>query len=166
MWYAILKGAGVVPKKSMITKEQLYQDYVVDDLSIKTIAKKRHSSTNTIRAYLKEYNIPKRPRGLPSKIIPKDELKRLYEEQQVPVSEIATIFDSSEPTIHNYIKKYNLVMRNKINEIPSSEELHELYIHDELSLDKVGEIFGVSGPTVKCWLDSYGIKTRGHGSSN
>lgn len=148
-------------KRIKPSKEQLYDAYVKKGYSLKKIARMRRISENTIREYLQEYDIPIRPRGAFRKAISREKLKDMYEKKQLPVLQIAALLDVSEPTVYNYIRKFNLVRRNVIANKPSPSELHELYVKDKLSLAAIGEIVGVSAPTVRKWLHEYNIPVRG-----
>lgn len=117
---------GRIPK-TFISKEQLYEDYIVNEMGISTIAKLRGMSTDTVMGYIRKYKIPKRRRGGVAKVIPEEELRSLYLEQHIPVSEIAKRFDVTPPTIYSRLKEYNIKASRPYGEMPLESELRELY---------------------------------------
>lgn len=109
--------------KFKATKEELYELYIVQKLPVQEIANKYNVTKNTVWRWLKIYCIPLRgkfcydeTKEKLSKIktkfnITKDELFKLYVIERKSSYEIAKMFNVSEQTVLNWLKKYNIPRR-------------------------------------------------------
>jgi predicted DNA-binding protein YlxM (UPF0122 family) len=109
--------------KFKATKEELYELYIIQKLSVEGIAKKYNVTKNTVWRWIKIYCIPLRgkivydeTREKISKAktkfnISKEELFRLYVIERQSSYKIAKIFGVTEQTVLNWLKKYNISRR-------------------------------------------------------
>lgn len=97
--------------KYNITKEQLYQLYIIENKTTKECAKFFECSNGLIRLKIKEYEIYK-PKYLQNKCkkfnIMKEKLYQLYIVENKTRKECAEFFGCSDPLIKQKIRKYEL----------------------------------------------------------
>lgn len=103
------------------SREWLYQKYVVEELSIKTIAKLQGCSFRRIQGLIKDMGITRslseamglsarRKRG-PSVLDSFEELRRLYIDETLPLRKIAKIAGTDTKAARNYLQKYSIPIR-------------------------------------------------------
>jgi transcriptional regulator with XRE-family HTH domain len=92
--------------------------------------------------------------------IPKDELKRLYKDEEMTQKELANYFDCGSSTIGRKMKKYNIKTRSNKKHIPK-DELKRLYKDEEMTQKEVANHFNVSIALIQRRLNDYNIDTRG-----
>ena len=96
----------------------------------------------------------------------KDELYRLYIEEQKSAPEISSILNVPKPTIVNWLRHYDIKLRTRSEarligkRLPTKEELYRLYIEEQKSPRKISSIIGVSPNTITKWLRGYDIPLR------
>lgn len=106
-------------KTSSITKENLYDLYISQKMTVHMIAEKTSFSPITISRKLKFFNIPSR---LPARVnISKDELFELVYIKNLTLEEIGKLKNCCPITISQKLKKYNITYGQVLNE----EERHE-----------------------------------------
>lgn len=89
----------------------------------------------------------------------KDELKRLYINQNLTLHEVAKIMNCHPGTIAHYAAQYGLKKRTgKI----SIEELKRLYLVDGLSAKEIAKKYGYFESSISTYLSKNGIKKRVH----
>ena len=100
--------------KPKFSKEQLYDLYINKRLSIRQIGKIFNISHSTIHHWLKKYNIPTRFVSETNKNfkISKRQLYDLYVNQKLSTCQIAKMFDVSDTTIRNKLRKYSIFTRS------------------------------------------------------
>ena len=100
--------------KPRFSKEQLYDLYVIRKLSTRQIAKMLDIPRSTICYWLKKYNIPTRSVSETNEKfkISKEQLYDLYVNQKLSSTQIAKVFNVSNVTICNKLKKYNILVRS------------------------------------------------------
>lgn len=140
----------------VIPKEILLKDYLILGLSIQEIAQKRKTSKYNIRALMEYFDIPKKEAHAPSLKIDPDDLERMYVKEDIPIDAIAEYYQCTKATIHNYLNRLNIPLKNKVTK-PSKEELHEAYIKNGLTVAQCGDLFGASPPTMRKWLKEEGL---------
>jgi len=142
-------------------KKILEDFYLNQKLSIRHIAKKLNVSYGTIQRWLIKFSIPRRE-GNPEKIvIPKEELLKLYVEQEKSASEIAKIYNIAHTTILDKLEKYGIEKRKdkKLKDIPNlKEEFRRLYTKEGKTMEEIALIYGVCKEAIFKWLKKFGIK--------
>ena len=111
----LCKEFGVTPrskgKASIIhpTREELMNDYCISKLSTNDIAKKYNVSQCMISLRLKKYNIEARGKGrVSSKVPEKEELMKLYNQEQLSLKQIAGKFEVSKQKVISWFKYHNI----------------------------------------------------------
>lgn len=102
--------------------------------------------------------------------IKKSELRKLYEENKLSMSQIAKIYNCSYCYIWEQMKKLGIKSRtlseaNKLNMIPRKiripkERLEELYIKQKLPTTKIAKMFNCHHSVVLRRMKEYNIKSR------
>lgn len=91
-------------------------------------------------------------------------LEKLYIGEKMPAIAIAKITGKCQSTIYNYLQKYGIKRRGRIEcQSPikiDKNELLQLYIIEEKSTDEIGSIYKVSEETVRRILISFNIPRR------
>jgi transposase-like protein len=91
------------------TEEELMNDYCVSGLSTNHIAKKYGVSQCMISLRLKKYNIETRSKGRVSTKVPeKEELMKLYNQEQLSLKQIAGKFDVTKQKVISWFKYHNI----------------------------------------------------------
>jgi transposase len=164
--------ANVIP----LTKEQLYQDYIVNKLSTQKIAKKYNIDPHTAYDKLKKYNIPLRSRKETtieanknrSKVLDKKVLYQMYVVEEKSSTIIAKELEVSKGTVTRYLKQYGIEITHKHSTMRKNidkDELYKLYIIEGKSSSEIGNIFNVSDMFVIKKLKQYGIPVRTAGET-
>lgn len=93
----------------------------------------------------------------------KDEILRLYLEENKTYKEIAEIFNTSLSSIATRVQKWGKANSdsNRYNrkEIPK-DVLYDMYWNQEMHPRQIGDVFGCSFSTVHNYMKKYGIPTR------
>ncbi len=107
-------------RKTKIDRGQLYQLYIVEEKSVRDVAKILDASDRTIKNRLKEFDIPARDRikavqkGIKKKlkkIIDKDFLYNLYVVQDKSSREVSKICKTSHMVVIQNLRDYNIPIR-------------------------------------------------------
>lgn len=94
-----------------ISKDYLYKNYILDDLSIKQIAKLYGCSKDTITRRLKDYEIPlKINRNLNT--FNKNDLYNMYVENQLSINQISDYYNCSSTKIRMALINNNIKIRS------------------------------------------------------
>lgn len=93
--------------------------------------------------------------------VSKGELKRLYNKEELSISEIAKRFYVSRETISNRLKEYNIKIRKKqyFIKLPK-RELCNSYEKKKLITVQIAKIYGCCIATINKRLREYGVKIR------
>ena len=137
-----------------LTKEKLYQLYMVENKTQKEIAQIFGKTKSFIQCRCAQYGFQKRV------IIKKDRLYQLYIVEDKTQREVANILGVNTRTIYDYLKKFNIV-KPKAN--ISKDKLYKLYVEEELPIKDICKEFGVCHETIRKYLIKYKIKMRGKG---
>lgn len=148
----------VTAKFKHITKEIVYQHYVVEKLESSEIAKIYGCSISYITKLLKTYDIPKRRTA--EEIIDKEELYNLYYIQNKSAREIGKMYGYSKSVILRLFKKHNIVVKQKIIDTLTKEKLSELYLVDKMSILEISKLFRCSNDWIEKLLIKYQITER------
>ncbi len=155
-----------------ILPKKLEELYWKEKLSSSEIAKLYHCSSSYIRNLLKRYKIKTRKVSEANRVrfginIPREELKKLYIENELSSSKIAKIYRCSPQTIRTFLKKYRIRIRTKsearrllfkIN-IPK-KELKSLYLEKKISSTKIAKKFHCSPSFIRKKLKEFNIPIR------
>lgn len=99
-------------RETSIDRNWLYQKYIMENLSIREVAKRKHCGSSTISRHLKKHGITKSNLVSRNKYnITKELLMKLYIEEKKSQSEISKIIGSDQFTIFHYMKKFNITAR-------------------------------------------------------
>jgi transposase len=105
--------------KILISKEELYNLYIKQNLQMEEVAKRLNVSKGTIMRRVKEFNLYK-PRELVIekskryKNISKEALEKLYYDENMTILDIAKFFQVSLNTVANKLKRLNIKRRSPI----------------------------------------------------
>jgi transposase-like protein len=94
-------------KHPLLTREGLYQAYIVEGRTPTDIAREAGIKPPGIYEYLRKYNIPIRARVRPTK----DQLYRMYIEEKKTLEEISELIDLSTTQINYWLDKFEIVKR-------------------------------------------------------
>lgn len=122
-------------------KEEIYSLYWKEGLSQNEIAEKYNVARHTIQKWMYFYKIPRRPKGFTTKrmrekisliqkgkrhspktefkpkiIIPPEDLKELYINEELSMTKIGDIYGLSKKGIKRLLKKYNISIRSTRDE--------------------------------------------------
>lgn len=96
---------------------------------------------------------------------PKDDLIKLYVEQDLNTRDVAKIYNVSDTTVGKWLKHYGIPRRyNRITLAergitpPTAQELSCMIHEDRLTYAQVASRYGVDQSLVQVWLDRYGIE--------
>jgi len=99
-------------------------------------------------------------------IIPKQTLVELYENQRLPISQIALKFNCTGNPILRLLREHQIKTRTvsqaKEKYFISKNELKNLYLRQKLSTDQIAKKYGCNHTTIVYKMRKYGIKSRGH----
>jgi transposase len=137
---------------SMLTKEILYKEYILNNLSSTEIAKKYNLSRRTISFWIKKYNLSKLYKD-------KEWLILNYITLDKSINEMSEEFKVSKATLSNWIKKFNI---DKDKVYTSKNWLIKKYIEQNLSTDEIGNLCGTSGETIRLYINKYKINKSDH----
>lgn len=87
-------------------------------------------------------------------------LRQKYSVEERSARELAGEWDCNKTTITNWLRKFDIPVRNShMEQSPWQDEgtLRELYIGEGLTCEAVGEELGCSGRTVQKWLKRHGL---------
>ncbi len=102
-----------MPKRIDIPCEDLRRQYVDEHQGVVALAKHYRCSAATISKRLHACGIPVRASRFQPHHIPAEELRRLYEDEQWPVQDIARHFGVSVSTIGNRRRALGMPVRSR-----------------------------------------------------
>lgn len=92
--------------------------------------------------------------------ISKKELKSLYKNKDLTISEIAKFYNCSTSKIWAHLRKYN-IDRSRYKPVSiSKKDLAKLYLKEKLSTRKIAELYNCEKSTVENKMKKYGIRAR------
>lgn len=144
-------------------KEDLYQDYVVNRLTLPQIAKKYGASNSmTAKKWLKESDIPVRVKRRKIPVPEKEVLCKMYLTDNMNVNDIAEHLGVSEATISRWLRGYGLTVKydHRRASIPEKEVLRKMYLTDNMEAQEIADHFSVPRTTVTAWLHEYGLTVK------
>lgn len=141
------------------TKEELYNLYIEQRLSIKEIAKIYNTTSNAVEHWIQRNNIYKKQ----IEKIDEIELINLFKIQNKSVKEIAQLLDIAENKVRYYLSKYNLINTDFCGFTTkcishTEEQLYDLYITQNKTIDELSKILGKSRAQTRRYLRYYNIK--------
>lgn len=100
--------------------------------------------------------------------LPADELRELYINQGLTMTEIAERFNVSETTVRRRLNELNIISRPRgpkgSSDLPhlelTEDVLRELYLERKLSIPQIAELYGWGRETVRQRFIEYGIPIR------
>jgi DNA-binding CsgD family transcriptional regulator len=99
--------------------------------------------------------------------IPKEELKKLYQEKKLTTYEIARIFNCSQSTVWKCLHEFGIKPRYPWNAVKlSKKELESLYFKKGLSTWEIEKRMGIPRSTVHRKLIEFGFKLRTRAQSH
>ena len=143
-----------------ITESLLQEMYVKEGKSTREIAKIIGCSREPVRLKCKQFGIPLRPFAKKSVEIDKPTLNRLYIEEKKTVTEVASIFNCSTPTILRKARKYDIKLRPRGGKKLDIDEstLRRLYVEEGKSMPEVAKIFDCSVSVISQRVKQFGLK--------
>lgn len=167
-------GQGRVPKEKSMqisrtslgdkvpTHEDLNELYVNQRLTLKQVGEKLELSENTISKWLKWYGIPINHEHRKSTLISKEELKKLYINQNLTQQQCADYLKVNPARISQLISEYNLYKR-KGQEL-SYDLLKEYYINQNYTAKKCAEMMNTTYSKVRRSIIRYNLQKGGRGN--
>jgi len=145
-----------------LTKSLLQKMYVEEGKSTREIAKTIGCSREPVRLKCKQFGIPLRPFTKKSIEIDKPTLYRLYIEEKKTVTEVASIFNCSIPTILRKARKYDIKLRPRGGKKLDIDEstLRRLYVEEGKSMPEVAKIFDCSVSVISQRIKEFGSKKK------
>jgi predicted transcriptional regulator/predicted DNA-binding protein (UPF0251 family) len=157
--------ANLPPDFVKLSKEELYQSYILEGKSCIKVAQEKRANPTRIRNMLIECKIPLRSpseaRTLHFGIIKpsKGELEEMYIEEDLNMTQIAKRVGVKQDTVNRWLEEYG-IERKKVIKKPSKRRLEKSYVEEWKSQEKIAKELGVSGPTIARWLMEYNIPLR------
>lgn len=146
-----------------ISKDELYEMYVKEGLSIEECADHFGCSTSPIEQRLRAFDIEVRPRGNQRLDVPQEVLHELYVEAGLTTVEIADRFDCHPSTIGRKILEQGIptdgANHGHAIDIPESE-LVERYVENGETTYELGEYYGCDPSVIERRLRWYDISLR------
>ena len=94
----------------------------------------------------------------------KAKLERLYVEDEMSQSEIASMFGTSQSTISRWLSRHGLKTRPSKDKITGpwrdKEAFRRLYFEKEMTIEEMADEWGCGTSTVMRWLKRHGFKSR------
>ena len=166
-------------KSNRPTKEELERLYCDENLLQKEIASKYGVCKQVVIDWFKEDGIEARTRSEANRLRlgldlqlsgkpTKEELERLYCDENLLQKEIADLRGVSESTVRKWLKEDGIEMRSHSDSMrivhgknrPPEVELRRLHIKEKLPLKRIARIFEVAPSTMRGWFAECNIKTR------
>jgi transposase len=94
-----------------VSQAQLRGDYAVDGLSIRQLAELYGVSASTVRRWLRDAGIPRRPPGGHSRAPSREELRRLYQTKGLTTAQIGERYEVSQQTAHRWLRAAGVALR-------------------------------------------------------
>jgi len=154
------------------SKEQLKQWYDIERLSTVDIGKQLGVSNCTVGRWLRGYCIPLRTNRESHmihnvKLLPKEELRRLYVDKRMNFVEIGKELEVSAATVGKWVRRYDIPTRSASEARlpigfvkPSNPELKQIYVVEGKTAVAIAKQYSVSRPLVFSWLRDYHIPIR------
>jgi len=93
------------------TPAQLRRRYLADGLSIGQLAARYGVSASTVRRWLKDAGIPRRPAGGRSRAPSREELYRLYQAEGLSTTQIGERYGVRQGTAHHWLRAAGVALR-------------------------------------------------------
>jgi DNA mismatch endonuclease (patch repair protein) len=154
-------------------KEELEKLYLVDNISVKKIAKKYGIAHGTAKKWIIAYQL--KYRGLRKRRIferpKKDELQQDYLDSKMSTREMAKKYGVVKNAVIYWLKKNNISLRDNKNfnwqvigkNAPCKKELERDY--ETMSLNLIAKKYGVSIEPIELLFKKYNIKKRNRSES-
>jgi IS30 family transposase len=154
-------------QRVFVDRDVLHRLYVVDGLTQRQVAVKLGVSHSTIEKELKRHEIHFRhtPKRL-SFTLDRDLLHCLYIDEHRTSDEIAATLGICKSTVHNYLRRYGIEIRNGGGKQPhpfDRDLLLKLYVTEGLTLAGVAAKLGVTSTMINNALKRNNIKRRPKG---
>lgn len=147
-----------------LNKETLKRLYVVEQKSLREIAKIYGCSAFRIRYRCLKYRIKLRPKSEKRVLLKKSVLQRLYVQENKSPREIAQIFTCTPDTVHRRLRQYGIPLKAKKSKGITKSLLHKLYIKEGKTTREIAQIIGCSRETIRYICKQLGIPLRKPGS--
>jgi transposase-like protein len=151
-----------------VSAAELRRLYEQQQLAPAEIGQRLGVNGRTVRAWLRQLDIPRRPqperrrRRLPPTAA---ELRRRYVADRLTSGQLAAQYEVSATTVRRWLKAAGIPRRvpGRHSRAPDREELCRLYQDQGLSTTQIGRRFGVGQTTAHNWLRAAGIPLRPQG---
>lgn len=139
-----------------------------EGLSCQKIGEQLNLDVPVVSFLLKAADIKIRKNGFginyttPRKVLPLEEIKRLYLEENYDILDLAIEFDVSTTTIYLRLKEMDVKIRGHISitDKLNVEEIEKLYWEDKMSCNEIGKIYDMSGQTILMYMRENNIPRR------
>lgn len=150
-------------------REEILHLHINKGMRVTDIAEHFRVRLGTAQKWWMMYEIPATKSGRRGISISENELRRMYVDEKMKISEIAEYYSISDGTIRNKLDDYDIKKINRQVEMfmdeskplpPSKEELCTLYIDKRKNINWIARKYRVDHTQVNNWLILYGIESR------
>lgn len=146
------------PIHTIISKDELYKLYVIQNKSSNEIGEAYGYTHSTVNKLLTKYNIPKKKTL--KQMVTKDELFKYYIIENLTQEELAKKLNCGLTSVENLIKEYGIVKKRDYKKIIPKNVLIDLYHNEDKSMNQIAREFGTVHGTIRRLLKEYGIAKK------
>jgi transposase len=144
--------------KEELNKETLKRLYVVEQKSLREIAKMFGRSYAFVHHRCKKYRMELRLQGRRVVGLNKSVLQRLCVREGKSAKKIAEMFSCSPITVRNRCREYDIALKKKAR--LSRTVLQQLYVKNGKTIREIAKILGCSREKVRLGCKQFGIPLR------
>jgi len=141
-----------------LDKKMLKRSYVVEQKSLREIAKMFGCSYAFIHYICRKYEIKLRPSSTKIKGLSKSVLQKLYIKEGKSFNKIAEMFSCSPITVRDRCREYSIALKKK--DRLSRTVLQQLYVKNGKTIREIAKILGCSREKVRLGCKQFGIPLR------
>ena len=144
-------------------KDWLYEQYIINKLTIKHIANMLCCSSSFITKYLKKYDIEIRLAKTYNSDINYDLLENAewlhdrYINDDMSVMDISKIINCSDVTVISFLKKFNIVKADNLLNLKDKDWLYKKYIEHKHTTYSLADELNCCRTTISRWLNKHNI---------
>jgi transposase len=156
--------------KIKLTYTELYDLYIIQELTTTHIANMVGVKFGTINRWLKEYNIPIRSNTISHlknhRKLTKEELINEYVVKNLSTRKISVLYDIAQSAVCTWLHEFNIPIKEnertkEIDNILTYELLNESYTMNGLTTKEIGKIYNISTNSVLRRLHKFNIPVLG-----
>lgn len=150
-------------KKIVVTKDQIVDLYITQNLTKKVVADKLNMSTTTLNKFMKDFNIIKDEdlihieKTSHRKQVDIQEICRLYIDEKMSIKKIAERFVIGGRRVEEILTNNGVTLRPKRGDRIQKEDLYNYYIVENHSLEESYKYFDVSKSSLQLYIKKYNL---------